>query len=132
MLGEKWFVSWDKWPWEYYPTYIMGGSYLIAGTAIDSLLAAASTTPFFDFEDVYLSGLCAPKAGVKLLKFERFVIDPSPKYPSPCFVCDTVTWLTDYMHISHKATEKYFRLKQTKCPHREALMRDEIKFLHIY
>lgn len=125
-------MSWETWPWDYYPTYLMGGCYLIASTAVDSLLAAASTTPYFDFEDVYLNGLCARKAGVKLMTFERFAIDPSPKYPSSCFVCDTVTWLTDHMDTSHKATENYFRLKKTRCPHREALTVDEIKFRHIY
>ena len=118
----------ETWPWKDYPLYIAGGIYLIARTAVDSLLAAASTTPYFVFEDIYLNGLCAPKVGVKQFYFERFMIDPAPIYPSPCFVSDTISWLTDYMNTSHTATENYFRFKTTKCPYRSALTKEEIIF----
>jgi hypothetical protein len=41
------------------------------GSAISSLLAAAQTTPYFPFDDVYLTGLCTAKAGIKVRHSDR-------------------------------------------------------------
>lgn len=49
----------------------MGGAYVLSRAAIKPLLAAAQTTPYFPFEDVYISGLCAQKANVTLETPER-------------------------------------------------------------
>lgn len=44
----------------------MGGCYAIGGQAVKLLLAAIQITPYFTFEDVYITGLCASKANVTL------------------------------------------------------------------
>lgn len=36
------------------------------GSAILPLLAAVQTTPMIPFEDVYLTGICAEKAGIRI------------------------------------------------------------------
>jgi len=59
------------WPWSTYPPYLFGGAYLIGRRAAQRLLAAAAATPHFAFEDVYLTGLCAIKAGVDVLASDR-------------------------------------------------------------
>jgi hypothetical protein len=61
----KFAVSVDDWPWSNYPPYSMGAFLLMPGSVIQSLLAAAQTTPYFPFEDAYI-GLCADKARVKM------------------------------------------------------------------
>lgn len=70
-LVAKWYVSTEVWPWQNYPPYLYGGSYLISRAAIGPLLAAAQVTPYFMFEDVYLIGLCARKAGVLVMSNDR-------------------------------------------------------------
>jgi len=49
----------------------MGAGIVMSGNSITSLLAAAQTTPFMPFDDVYLTGLCSSKAGVQLFTSER-------------------------------------------------------------
>jgi hypothetical protein len=49
----------------------MGATVLIPGSAIEPLLAATQTTPYFPFEDTYLTGLCASKAGIKVRLCDR-------------------------------------------------------------
>ena len=44
----------------------LGAAVLMPGIVISSLLAAAQTTPYFPFDDVYLTGLCTAKAGIKV------------------------------------------------------------------
>ncbi|KAI9566052.1 troponin C [Daphnia sinensis] len=58
-------ISLDAWPWTTYPDYIQGSAYLIHGDLILPLLAAFQTTPMIPFEDVFLTGIAAEKAGIK-------------------------------------------------------------------
>ena len=53
------------------PPYILGGAVLIPQITIFPLLAAFQTTPLIPFEDVYLSGICSEKTGIKLLFSSR-------------------------------------------------------------
>lgn len=71
-IAGKYGVSFDDWPWRRYPAYFSGGSSIISGKAVAPLLAAAQVTPFFKFEDVYLSGLVAKKANVTLIPSNRY------------------------------------------------------------
>jgi len=50
---------------------LSGGSYLITGTALSPLLAAAQIVPFLWIDDIYLSML-AEKAGVNLFGFFEY------------------------------------------------------------
>ncbi len=133
----KWGYSYKVWPWSHLPKYIDGPFYLISGNAVAPLLAAAQTTPFFISEDVYLSGLCSRKVGVSirsstkyylkqpertlnlidnltrlLVSFRMLVHDGWPVVPNPCFVRQTISWLTDgsvyQMNGSHYVTEQFY------------------------
>ena len=71
ITDQKHYISHERWPWPTYPPYIQGKCYLITGSAIASLLAAAITIPFLPFEDLYLTGMCAKKAKVPLFVHSR-------------------------------------------------------------
>ena len=63
-------VTYEQWPWMTAPNYVDGSSYLISGTAIGPLVAAAQVTPFFQpngsSEDVYVTGILTEVANVTL------------------------------------------------------------------
>ena len=105
----------ETWPWEKYPSYLLGGCYMISRTALGPLLAAASTTPFFVFEDIYLNGLCAPKAQVVVKSSKKFVAVRGNKPPDACFVRDTVTWVSRDMNVSQVVTDDFFEQKTINC-----------------
>ena len=67
-LGHRHYVSRELWPWPRYPSYLMGGAYLISGgsSTLRRLLAAVQTTPFFPLEDAYIIGLCAPRVDIAI------------------------------------------------------------------
>ena len=65
----KWNISFDEWPWKHYPHYYLGPAVLIQGNTILRLLAAIQTTPMMPFDDVYYSGICTEKAGIKIYHF---------------------------------------------------------------
>ncbi|XP_032784330.2 beta-1,3-galactosyltransferase 5 isoform X1 [Daphnia magna] len=60
-------ITLDAWPWSSYPNYINGPVYLLHGSTVLPLLAAIQTTPMIPFEDVYLTGICPEKVGIKTL-----------------------------------------------------------------
>lgn len=110
------------WPWSNYPPYITGGAYLMDKTAVAPLLAAAQTIPYLHIEDIYLSGLCARKAGVELLVSYRMLslISDEVSYDlmeEAWLINNTVMWLTSSdleMISSHLAVEYYFNFKISK------------------
>ncbi|KAH6941365.1 hypothetical protein HPB50_017104 [Hyalomma asiaticum] len=62
----KWYVPKWMYPNETYPDYVNGPAYLISGDSVPLLLGTASTVPYFFIEDVYITGMVAVKAGVRL------------------------------------------------------------------
>ncbi|KZS01650.1 Uncharacterized protein APZ42_001627 [Daphnia magna] len=60
-------ITLEAWPWHTYPDYIIVPVYMIHGSSILPLLAAMQTTPVNPFEDVYVTGICSEKAGIKVL-----------------------------------------------------------------
>jgi hypothetical protein len=70
---DKWQLSLKEWPWKALPYYAMGSGYLIAGTAIHPLLAAAQVVPFHKFEDVYVTSLCAGISHNNLTRIINFI-----------------------------------------------------------
>jgi hypothetical protein len=63
--------SFENWPWFRIPIFLQGAGIVIAGSAVRSLLAAAQTTPYFIWDDVYVIGLCAAKAGLHIRTSDR-------------------------------------------------------------
>jgi hypothetical protein len=62
----KWSITVEEWPWDNYPPYLFGPAVLLHGSTIVRLLAAFQTTPMISFDDLYYTGICAEKAGVKV------------------------------------------------------------------
>jgi hypothetical protein len=56
----------EEWPWKDYPRYFYGPGVLFPGRTILPLLAAFQTTPMMPIDDIYYSGICTEKAGVKI------------------------------------------------------------------
>jgi hypothetical protein len=63
---DKFYLSLEEYPWSHYPNYISGGAYFMHASVVIPLLAASQTIPFSQFEDVFLTGMCREKAGVKM------------------------------------------------------------------
>ena len=62
-------MDYEQWPWINYPDYyVLGRTYLISGSAIHQLLAAAQVTPYFSFEDIYVGGILSEIANVTILQ----------------------------------------------------------------
>ncbi|EFX73507.1 hypothetical protein DAPPUDRAFT_253057 [Daphnia pulex] len=64
--GGKWNVSVEEWPWKDYPRYFFGPGVLFPGGTIFPFLASFQTTPLHPVDDLYYSGICSEKAGVKV------------------------------------------------------------------
>jgi hypothetical protein len=62
----KWDMSVEEWPWNDYPRYFFGNGVLFPGETILPFLAAFQTTPLHPIDDLYFSGICTEKAGVKI------------------------------------------------------------------
>lgn len=60
------YTSIDEYPWADYPPFLSNRIYFIDRLVIGKLLAAAQSTPYYRYDAVYLSGLCANKANVTL------------------------------------------------------------------
>lgn len=69
---QKWHTPESAYRSAIYPTYASGAAYIISGDAVDAMLDASSTTPFFWIEDVYVTGMLARAAGVQLIVNGKF------------------------------------------------------------
>jgi hypothetical protein len=61
-------LTYEQWPWQKVPYFLLGCVYLISGSAISPLLAAAQVTPYLypngASEDVYITGILPEIANV--------------------------------------------------------------------
>lgn len=55
-----------------YPNYLSGTAYVISGNLVKKLLNTAIETPYFHLEDVYITGICAKKLGVRPTNHKAF------------------------------------------------------------
>lgn len=108
----KFEISLEVWPWSKYPAYSMGAAVLMPGSTMEPLLAACQTTPYFLFDDTYLIGLCTSKAGIAVRVSDRFLAGYANQFPEPCYVHDSITWLTDsveHLNKSHWASAEFYK-----------------------
>ncbi|KAK4010368.1 hypothetical protein OUZ56_019514 [Daphnia magna] len=108
----KFEISLEVWPWSKYPAYSMGAAVLMPGSTMEPLLAACQTTPYFLFDDTYLIGLCTSKAGIAVRVSDRFLAGYANQIPEPCYVHDSITWLTDsvdHLNKSHWASAEFYK-----------------------
>ncbi|EFX64959.1 hypothetical protein DAPPUDRAFT_14446, partial [Daphnia pulex] len=64
--NSKYYIPLEEYPWSHYPNYVSGPAYFMHASVVIPLLAASQTIPFNPFEDVFLTGMCTEKAGVKM------------------------------------------------------------------
>lgn len=63
-VGHKWYLSREEFPRDMFPDYITGGMYVIGGRVVNLLYRATGQVSLFRVEDMYLTGMCAERAGV--------------------------------------------------------------------
>ncbi|XP_065299763.1 beta-1,3-galactosyltransferase 5-like isoform X2 [Dermacentor albipictus] len=61
---HKWYISREEFPSDMFPDYITGGMYAIGGRVVNLLYRVTGQVRFFRVEDMYLTGMCAERAGV--------------------------------------------------------------------
>lgn len=72
---SKYYVSMKEFSDPYYPLFAHGPGYAFPQATGALLYQASLRTPFFRLEDVYITGLCAAKAGVPVFFDKRFVLN---------------------------------------------------------
>ena len=66
----------ELYPIPTYPAYMIGHSYVIAGSVIGELLEAARRLPLIPVEDAYVTGLLARMARVPQLHVDNMAASP--------------------------------------------------------
>ncbi|XP_014277670.1 beta-1,3-galactosyltransferase 1 isoform X2 [Halyomorpha halys] len=61
---NKWYTPRYIYQKPFYPNYVSGTGYLMSQDVASKLYRAALSTPLMHLEDVYLTGICAAKAGI--------------------------------------------------------------------
>ncbi|KAG8201463.1 hypothetical protein JTE90_024332 [Oedothorax gibbosus] len=62
---NKWYTSYNDYPFSIYPDFVFGPSYLLTGDSAKSLYEESLKLNLFRLEDVYVTGFVAEKAQVK-------------------------------------------------------------------
>ncbi|KAG8195490.1 hypothetical protein JTE90_010794 [Oedothorax gibbosus] len=69
---SKWYVPDSIFPGRVYPPYLSGTGYVLSRNAVTLLYRTALSTPFFYLEDVFVTGICASRAGLSPTNHEGF------------------------------------------------------------
>lgn len=56
----------------YYPNYLSGTGYVMSSDVPRKLLSASLTTPLIHLEDVYFTGICAQRVGIRPVNHPAF------------------------------------------------------------
>lgn len=70
--NSKWFVPDVVFPERAYPPYLSGTGYVMSRDTVPLLYRTALSTPFFYLEDIFITGVCAGRAGLKAVNNEGF------------------------------------------------------------
>ncbi|XP_071548956.1 beta-1,3-galactosyltransferase 5-like isoform X2 [Panulirus ornatus] len=71
MRAGKWAVTEEEYSKPTYPPFVLGPAYILGRNCVDRLLAHTYYIPPLWLEDVYITGLVARAAGVKLIQAEK-------------------------------------------------------------
>lgn len=88
-LSSKWYVPKAQFKGVVYPPFLSGTGYVISGDVIPSLLNASYSIPFLVVEDVFITGLCAEKAGVRRVGIKGF--STLHRNPTGCSFKDAIS-----------------------------------------
>lgn len=95
--SHRHYLSPVQFPGKTLPTYASGAAYLLTGDAVQPLLKAASTERHVPVEDVFVTGILAGKAGIRLRHAGVFSSNTS----KPCSMHYDVT-----RHVIYRALFK--------------------------
>uniref|UniRef100_A0A0A9X3R4 Hexosyltransferase n=1 Tax=Lygus hesperus TaxID=30085 RepID=A0A0A9X3R4_LYGHE len=70
--GNKWYSPKYMYHGAFYPNYLSGTGYVMSRDVVIKLYEASLSTPIHYLEDVYITGICAEKAGVRPQNFHGF------------------------------------------------------------
>lgn len=70
--GSNFFVSKDEYSGDVYPNYMHSPSYLMTTDILPELYNTSLDTPFFKFEDIFLTGLVAQQLKIDLVNDDGF------------------------------------------------------------
>ena len=74
-VSDKYYVSRDLYPRDFYPPYVSGGGFVMTGRLALSLFEATLTTPMFPIDDAFV-GVLMKKVGVSPKSDPRFKLYP--------------------------------------------------------
>lgn len=116
----KWALTYEEWPWSQYPDYFLGPAVLLPAHTILPLLAAFQVTPMSPFDDLYYTGMCREKAGIKI----RYSVNATsvfvmglPHPPTPCYLRRHISFLIpdeNQLKLWHNATDDFYN-NRTQC-----------------
>lgn len=78
---NKWFTSYNDYPFSIYPDFVFGPSYLLTGDSAKSLYDESLKLNLFHLEDVYITGFVAEKAKVKRMNLPAMFNTPRDLQP---------------------------------------------------
>ena len=70
--ASKWYVPYEMYKPDFYPTFVLGPTYGYTSEAAPALYNASTRIPFFFLEDVFITGMCSRTARVPLVKDSLF------------------------------------------------------------
>lgn len=72
IIGSKWRVGLEEYPWNKWPPYVTAGAYVMSNQAMKVIYVASLFVKHFRFDDIYL-GIVAKKAGIVPVHSNRFL-----------------------------------------------------------
>lgn len=63
--GSKWYTPHYMYHGQIYPNYLSGTGYIMSRDVVTRLYQTALETPLIHIEDVYITGICAKRAGIR-------------------------------------------------------------------
>ncbi|ELT91594.1 hypothetical protein CAPTEDRAFT_178411 [Capitella teleta] len=63
---SKWYAPYRYYPHRYYGPFCLGSAFIMSFQSALQLHNASASTPYFNVEDVYISGLCGANNGLKV------------------------------------------------------------------
>lgn len=76
--SSKYYVPVTEYRDNVYPDYLSGTAYVMSSDVTQKLFETSQVTPIFFFEDVYITGICAKKAGIVRRNHPGFVYYKRP------------------------------------------------------
>ena len=78
------FVKREDWPYDYFPPFLKGPSFVISGDVAPRLLVSMKDTPPLPLEMVYVTGLLPLTSYIMRIGVADFFVDEVPDYDNEC------------------------------------------------